>query len=79
MGISGQCHPTAVCGNHMGSEGKQGLFMLGANSSSWVYGLSHLGAQSFPHLFLTMTENVNDPLNHSQLVAYVLCTFLPSL
>lgn len=56
VGISGQCHPTAICSFHMGSRGKQGLFMLGDNScvgfwieSSWNPGVSHL--------FLNVTEH----------------------
>lgn len=30
--------------------------MFSDNSSSWVYGLSHVGTQSFPHLFLKTTK-----------------------
>lgn len=43
---------------HAGSKGRQGLFMFSDNSSLWVYGLSHFGAQSFPHLFLNVTEKL---------------------
>ena len=47
----------SVCRLHTGSRGKQGLFMFSNNSSSWVYGLSHFGTRSFPHLFLKTTES----------------------